>query len=151
MCYVPCSGGWLMTVSILLVALLCTDPPKPAAVDKEELKKLQGKWSLSRREHGGEAEAGKKLKNWQVEIAGTKITARDGDVVEEELEITHLDARTKPAAINVKITKGDDKGKVVQGVWKADGKSVTICLAEPGKERPKKFEGKKETGHTVMV
>jgi uncharacterized protein (TIGR03067 family) len=140
-----------MTILVLVVALLTADAPKPAAIDQDALKKFQGNWSLTRREHGGEPEPAKKLQTWRVEVNATKITVRDGDKVEEELEIVHLDPKGKPAAINLKVTQGDDKGKVIQGIWKADGVTLTLCIAEPGKDRPKQFAGKKETGHTVLV
>ena len=49
------------------------------------------------------------------------------------------------------VTEGTGKGDVVKGIYKFDGKKLTICVAEPGKKRPEKFEGAKGTGHTLMV
>ena len=42
-----------MTITLFLATLLVADAP-PAGVNKDALKKLEGKWSLTRRQHGGE-------------------------------------------------------------------------------------------------
>jgi len=140
-----------MTAALLLAALLAADATRADAVDREALKKLAGKWVLTRREHGGEDADAKAIKSIRVEIDGAKMTIRDGDDVKEKTTVTLLDAKAKPASVDLEVTEGTGKGDVVKGIYKLEGGKLTICVAEPGKERPAKFEGAKGTGHTLMV
>lgn len=132
----------------MFVATLLAGDVKPAAVDKGELKKLQGQWAVTRREHGGKADDPKVIKGLRVEFAGNKWTVRDGDDVAEEGEVVALDA--KGGTIDLKLTKGDDKGKVVRGLYKKADKALRVCFAEPDKARPKKFAAEEGTGHTLL-
>ena len=140
-----------MIVVLSLSIALLADAPKPAAPDKAALAKLQGKWKLTGVEHGGKSAPAKDLVNQTLEVSGTKTTARDGDDIKDQTEIVALDAKGKPAAIDVKMTSGDDKGKMLAGIWKLEGDKLSICVPEPGKERPKSFAAKEGTGHTLLV
>ena len=140
----------MLIVSLLTIALFA-DAPKPAVPDKAALAKLQGKWRLAGVENGGKSATAKDLADQTVEISGTGTTARDGDDIKDEMKIIALDAKAKPATIDLEITKGDDKGKRVAAIWKLDGDKLSFCVPEPGKARPKAFEGKEGTGHTVLI
>lgn len=122
----------------------------PKGIDKAKLKKLQGTWQLSSSELGGKKADPKEVANVTLNIDDKKAVSREGVDVKEESEITLLDPTAKPAAIDMKITAGDDKDQVVKGIWKLDGDSLTICVAEPGKDRPKEFAAKEGTGHTLL-
>jgi uncharacterized protein (TIGR03067 family) len=120
-------------------------------VDAAELKKFAGAWAVLSHEHGGKKTPMKELAPLAVSVAAAKMTTREKGDVKEESEVVRLDAKAKPAAIDLKITSGDDKGKVVKGIYKLDDDKLTVCVAEPGKDRPKEFAGKEGTGHTLMV
>jgi uncharacterized protein (TIGR03067 family) len=136
---------------ILAVALLLAESPKKDAIDKQELKKLAGAWTVIAHEHGGKKAALKEISSLAVTMDADKMTTRDGTDVKEESAIVALDPKSKPAAVDIKITSGGDKGKVVKGIYKLQDDKLTLCLAEPGKDRPKEFAGKEGTGHTLMV
>ena len=140
----------MLTILALSIALVA-DAPKPVAPDKAALAKLQGKWRLTAVAHGGKSVPAKELVNQTVEIKDIRTTARDGDDVKDETKIVALEAKGKPSAIDFEMTSGDDKGKTLAGIWKLDGDKLTICVPEPGKTRPKAFEGKEGTGHTLLV
>jgi uncharacterized protein (TIGR03067 family) len=134
---------------ILAAALLaCQDK---SDVDAAELKKLAGAWAVQSHEHGGNKTPAKELASLSVSFAGKKTTTREKDDVKEESEVVLLDPKAKPGQIDVKITSGDDKGKLVKGIYKLDDDKLTVCVAEPGKDRPKAFAGKQGTGHTLLV
>ena len=139
----------MFIVPLLSIALFA-DAPKPAP-DKAALAKLQGKWQLAGVEHGGKSAPAKDLVGQTVEISGTRSTARDGDDIKDETEIVVLDTKGTPNQIDLKIIAGDDKGKTLAGIWKLDGDKLSVCVPEAGKERPKAFEGKEGTGHTLLV
>jgi uncharacterized protein (TIGR03067 family) len=136
---------------VLVGCLALTDAPKKAGPDGQELKKLAGHWAVIQQEHGGKKAAAKELAALAVEIAGQRMTTREGSDVKEDTTIISLDPKAKPAVIDLKIASGADIDKVVKGIYKLDGDTLTICVAEPGKDRPKAFEAKMGTGHTLLV
>jgi uncharacterized protein (TIGR03067 family) len=141
-----------MFAAVLLGA--CTygaDAPVAAKVDKEELKKLQGKWFVAEHEHGGKKAPAKELANLALEVQGRKMITYESGEFKEGTTIIVLDPKAKPATLDLRVDKGTDEGKVVKAIWKRTDDTLTICVAEPGKERPREFAGKMDTGHTLMV
>lgn len=140
-----------MTFALLLLAAAATaDGPKPG-VAPAAAKALEGQWALTARTHGGEKAEAKAIQSIRLSVSGTTLTTREGDEVKEEAAITLLDPTAKPGAIDLKITKGPGKGDVVHGIYKADAATLTLCIAEPGRDRPTRFEGARGTGHTLLV
>jgi uncharacterized protein (TIGR03067 family) len=132
-----------------LILVLFADAPK---VDKAELKRLQGKWSVMAHEHGGMKTPAKELASLVLEVKGAQMITHEGDKLKEGTSIIALDPKAKPAAtLDLKVDTSDDAGKLVKAIWKRSGDTLTICVAEPGKDRPTEFEGKKDSGHTLMV
>jgi uncharacterized protein (TIGR03067 family) len=136
---------------LFVLAVLLADSPKKVELDKQEVKKFAGTWAVIESEHGGKKAEKKEIAPLSVEISGDKMTTRDGTDVKEESSIVLLDPKAKPASVDLKITSGDDKDKVVKAIYKFDDDKLTICFAEPGKDRPKEFAGKEGTGHTVLT
>jgi len=136
---------------VLLGCLALADAPKKAAPDAQELKKLTGHYDVIGQEYGGKKTPRKDLADLAVEIAGKKLTIRERNDVKEGSEIVRLNPKAKPAAIDMKITTGGDVDKVIKGIYKLDGDNLTICVAEPGKDRPGSFASKEGTGHTLFV
>jgi uncharacterized protein (TIGR03067 family) len=134
-----------------LVLLGCLGLVLNAGPDEQELKKLAGHWTVSQQEHGGKKVAAKDLADLAVEIAGARLTTRERGDVKEGSSIVALDHKAKPAAIILKITTGADVDRVVKGIYKLEGDTLTICVAEPDKDRPTAFASKEGTGHTLLV
>ncbi|MFO0880838.1 MAG: TIGR03067 domain-containing protein [Gemmataceae bacterium] len=134
----------ILSASALLTAAEGTIPT-------EALKPLQGKWQLIAQEHGGKKSPPAEVATITLEITGRKMVTREGIDVKEDSRIEKLDARAKPAALDVKITAGPDLDKIIKGIWKRDGERLVICIAEPGKERPTAFGAGEGTGHTLLT
>jgi uncharacterized protein (TIGR03067 family) len=132
--------------SSLILLLYLAHAPQPG----NDLKKLEGNWLMAEMEHGGKKTPAKQLAKMALEVSGNKITTRESGEITEEAVISSMDGKSKPAAFDLKITSGSDSGKVVKGIYKLDGDTLTICVAEPGKDRPEAFAGKVGTGHTLM-
>jgi uncharacterized protein (TIGR03067 family) len=62
-----------------------------------------------------------------------------------------LDTTKTPVAIDMKPKGGNFDGKTILGFVKADGDTMTIAFAEPGKDRPTKFESAAGSGVVLAV
>jgi len=136
--------------AFLLAALLAAPAPDPGGSAKEDLKKLQGEWSPTAIQINGEKAPDKKLARTKLVVKDDKFTAlEDGEVSDEST--VRLDPAKEPRAIDLAFTAGPDKDKSVQGIYKLDGDVLTVCVAEPGKDRPKEFASAEGSGHILLV
>lgn len=62
-----------------------------------------------------------------------------------------VDASKTPAILDMKPKGGNYDGKTLLGIVKVEGDVMTICFAEPGKERPTKFESTPGAGLVLAV
>ena len=136
--------------TVLLFAFCLADTPA-AAVDPGEVKNLQGKWQVLQHVHGGKKSEAKDLVSLTLEVTGTKSIVRDGVDIKEESVLVLLKPATKPGSVDLKITAGPDLDRIVKGIYKVVGDELTVCVAEPGKDRPREFDAAAGTGHTLMV
>jgi uncharacterized protein (TIGR03067 family) len=114
---------------------------------KKAQESFQGKWKLVASEVGGmklPEEGG----TWVVK--DNHYTFRAGDQTEKGT--IKLDPGKKPAAIDLEITEGMDKGKTQVGIYKLEGDKLTVCVARAGdKERPTEFKTKEGTQELMFV
>jgi uncharacterized protein (TIGR03067 family) len=132
---------------VLAAVALClaADSPKEAA--KKDQKKLQGDWVLASGERNGEKFPEEVAKSMKRTIAGDKFTVTRNDEAVAKGTFT-LDPSKKPKAIDVKV-EGTDQS--IHGIYELDGDTFKMCYAAPGKERPKEFTTKADSGHTLAV
>ena len=116
---------------------------------KEDLKRLQGKWSVVERIVDG--------KKAVIESTWT--------ISENEISygpdigvwaVFKLDTTTKPTNIDINpVSKVDPKnaGKTIKGIYEIDGDTFKICgpIKAGAKERPTAFESKEGSGVTLIV
>src|SRR5207249_2894573 len=62
-----------------------------------------------------------------------------------------LDPAAEPKAIDVIPDGGRNRGERVLGIHKLDGDRLTICMAAPGRPRPKEFLADKGSGCTLQT
>lgn len=143
----------LLVVTLgLLAGLVSTHaaPAKEAKDTKDDLKKLEGDWTFTAWEQGGQALPAEVLGTVKWSVKGDKYTFEMGD--NKEQGTIKLDPSKKPAAIDLSITEGNDKGKEQLGIYKIDGDTVTICLARPGgTDRPTDFKSTEDDGHILVT
>src|ERR1700722_5408339 len=130
---------------LVLVAgfLVAADDPK------DELKKLEGTYTMVSSEEKGEKLPEETVNNATLKFEGDKHTAKVGKVT---IIGTHkVDPTKKPAEIDASDSEGPFKGKTRLGIYKLDGDQFTFCFALPGKDRPEQFSTPSGTGHGLVV
>jgi uncharacterized protein (TIGR03067 family) len=111
-----------------------------AADAKDDLKKMDGTWTMVSGEENGEKLPEKNVKTAKLVIKGDMHTVQIGDVT---IKGTHkLDPSKKPAAIDAMDTEGPFKGKTTLGIYEIADDTFKVCFAGPGKDRPKEFTTK---------
>ena len=133
---------------LLSLALLAGAFAASAADDKDP---TAGKWVIESVTRDGKAADA--LKGATREHAGGKytITPAAGSKAQPTTGNYTVDATKTPAAIDMKPKGGNYDGKTLLGIVKVEGDTMTIAFAEPGKERPTKFESAAGSGVVLAV
>ncbi len=127
----------LIVVSVASVGL-CADPKAPKA-DKA----LNGWWKPDTAVMAGKALASEELKPRFLELANGKYMLNQGDQVNEGTY--KIDESENPKTISFVVTKGEEKGKTIRGIYELERGKLRICFDVSGKTSPTKFESKPDT------
>jgi uncharacterized protein (TIGR03067 family) len=148
-------------VMLGLVALLAVvapgvadDKPKEEAA-KEEVKKLQGTWQVTKWiHHSEEPAAADEIKHFTFEFKDRTVTLRKSKGDEgKEMKYT-LDPSKKPRSFD--LPEGGADGDVAEGIYKIDGDELTICIIggirnDKAAPRPTEFKASKREKYTLFV
>jgi uncharacterized protein (TIGR03067 family) len=116
---------------------------------KKELVKLSGTFTVTLFERDGEKTPPDKLKQMKVIQKGADWSFHQGDDITLGKDKVYPDK--KPKQIDSVYTNGPANGKTVLGIYEITDDTIKYCWAEPGKERPKDFATKADSGLTLMV
>lgn len=109
-----------------------------AAIEKET-KKFQGTWTIESSVTGGQEIPRDQLKGFRVIYEGDKHTlTHDGKVF--QVGTQKIDPSKSPKTIDVTMTEGPEKGKVMLGIYAFDGDTMKACFDPTGKQRPTEFK-----------
>jgi uncharacterized protein (TIGR03067 family) len=105
--------------------------------------KIEGSWATTSLMFGD-----KKLPAELLEKIMASFTFKEGKYSslimgkQDEAGTYKIDAKMKPAHIDLMIDEGKDKGKTQLGLVAVEGDMLKLALAKPGdKDRPKNFDG----------
>lgn len=123
----------------LTLALLAADPsPEPESPEQTDQRRMSGDWTMVKVLRNGKA-MDKELDKVTVIIAKDTITIREPK--RDEVAGYTLRASKKPRQIDLQPKNAGAKGElVVQGIYKIEGDTLTICFRKNGKTRPDSFE-----------
>jgi uncharacterized protein (TIGR03067 family) len=136
------------------IGLAASGGPGAAADDKadleKEVKKFQGAWTFESSEAGGQQLPAGELKELVITFAGDKHTIKKGDQV-VQVGVQKLDPSKSPKAIDVNMTEGPNKGKVLLGIYEISGDTLKVCFDPEGKKRPTEFKSSPGSENFVNV
>lgn len=118
-------SGWLGLAAVVFGVAATADEVAG------DLKAMQGTWT-STLDNGNEA-------RWVFEGDTLTVTLPERKYVAK----VSVDSKAKPhPAVDFKVTEGPDDavGKTRPGIYKLDGKELTICVAAGDADRPKDFQ-----------
>jgi uncharacterized protein (TIGR03067 family) len=139
-------------VGLLLVGgpLLAGGDAKDEAVKKDR-KRYEGTWQVVSLEVDGNKAAEDDARKITVtnEADGKSAIEVEGKVVARGT--SEIDPTKKPKEVDLTVTEGENSGKTALGVYRFGEDARTVCLAQPGKDRPTEFTAPAGSGHVLAV
>lgn len=138
---------------LLLGLGLCLATPAPAALADDDPATLVGQYELVGGEEDGKALPKDRL-NGVVRITADTITSYDRD--NKELYVAKYQIRrdTNPWTITMAVAGGPDVGRgpsTAAGVIKLEGETLTLCYAPEGKDAPRDFKTRPDSGQNLFL
>jgi uncharacterized protein (TIGR03067 family) len=140
-----------MTASLALLAalLVSADDPKAEAL-RREVARHQGAWAVTSFVREGKASPKELVDSIVRVVEGDHVVwKRDGKSFAGTT--VALDPSKDPATIDVTPDGGPSRGERVLGIYQLDGDALTICMADPGRDRPRAFEAPEGSKQTLMT
>jgi uncharacterized protein (TIGR03067 family) len=117
-----------------------------------DLEKLQGAWVVSNEDFENADQGNMLLRFKDDKLIAALRTQEDGKIVlkkEEEWGTFVLDPNANPRHLDLTLSSGPNKGKVVLGIYALENDRLTLCLGIPGKDRPTDF--RRQPGVGVLI
>jgi uncharacterized protein (TIGR03067 family) len=134
---------------LALAFLLAADQPTSDA-NKKDLDRLQGDWAAVSMVYDGH-----QLPDDDAQSLFRTVKADHYTLFLFKKAIGKgtfmLDATKKPKTIDFLAASAAAKPVPIHGIYELDGDTWKVCYAAPGKERPKEFTAKEESGFTLAV
>ena len=116
---------------------------------KQEMKKLEGTWTLVNGEMDGKAIPASDVKTASLVIKGNHHSVHIGRLA---IEGTHtVDPAKDPKAIDGLDDSADGKKQKRLGIYQVDGENFEVCFAPPGKVRPTQFNTQPDIGRFRLL
>lgn len=136
-----------MLASLLILALATppvADDPKPGLDD------FQGTWKAVAMENDGEETTGEEVGKQLLKVKGNRFEMTGGD--ETYRGSLAVDPIPDPHTIDATYEDEDENELgVILGIYKMNGRRLTICWDQEGEDRPAEFKTRKDTTLRLMV
>jgi uncharacterized protein (TIGR03067 family) len=135
-----------LSIAVIAIFFVAADDKKPEA--KKDLDLLKGKWTVVSVVLNGkpmDEENGDTLT-----FGGEKIVSQSKDG--QHTSTFKLDVTKKPKQIDVTPLDGDEKGKVLEGIYEVTKDGLKICIVDDaGVTRPTAFTSKEDSGVVLLT
>jgi uncharacterized protein (TIGR03067 family) len=138
-----------LLLAALLPLFLAADAPKDDP-GKKDLDRMQGDWAAESYTVGG-----MKLPDDEAQSIFRSVKGDEYAIYHFRKQIGKgrftLDATRKPKQIDAMPANAPKDSKPMLGIYEVDGDTLTICIAQAGKDRPTAFESKEGSDSTLIV
>jgi uncharacterized protein (TIGR03067 family) len=137
-------------VLLILIATVLIAADKPDDASKKDLDALQGDWVAVTQVVDGQKGSDDETQSLfrTVKDNGYTVSFFDKPVGKGTFTI---DATKKPKTIDARPATAAKDAPAMLGIYEIDGDTFRVCFARAGQERPKEFESKADSGHTLTV
>ncbi|MFQ3592659.1 MAG: TIGR03067 domain-containing protein [Gemmataceae bacterium] len=125
------------------------EDPKLTEAQKKDLEALTGTFTIVVFEREGKKESADALKTMKVVQQGAEWKFYLGEDI--TLGRDTLYPEKSPKEIDSYYINGPARDKIAKGIYKIEGDTITYVHADPGKDRPKEFSTKPDSGLTLIV
>lgn len=134
-----------MKLQCLVVVVLGSVMAALADGPEDELKKLEGTWTIDSATLDGKAV--KEMQAGQAMFAGHKLTLKDADGKVKQKFTCKVDPSQKPKTMNFVLDKKEKNAAPGNAIYELKGNSLKLCIGPPDK-RPTEFSDK---GQVLIV
>ncbi len=128
----------LVVGSLGTAALSFGADPTPEAV-KKGLEDFQGVWTVVSMQEDGKFLSPERLKKIKLTIKGENFTFETANDSHDGLY--KIDPTKDPKLLNIEVTRGDEKGKIYQAIYKFEDGRMIQCMHKANVRRPNTFDG----------
>jgi uncharacterized protein (TIGR03067 family) len=111
----------------------------------EQLRALEGTWSLARLEVDGQTMPAAALAASCILIDGDRFRTESPAAIYEG--IFNINVELQPHEIDIEFVAGPEAGNWNYGIFRLDGDGLEICLDLNGRRRPNEFRAARGSGH----
>src|SRR5262245_51832056 len=140
-----------MSPSLLIGLALAVGAPGKDAPDKDA-PSIVGEWAGEKAIAAGKEQPVPKGGITFTFTADGKLTVTEGERKKDDTGSYKVDAKKDPAEVDI-IPPADKKEPTVQGIYKVDGDTLTLCFSrgKAGAARPTKFEAPEGSDAIVIT
>lgn len=136
---------------VLLGLGLCVGVVGAGAADDAKTDPTAGKWVIESVTRGGKEDPELKGAVREHKGADYTITPAEGKKAQAVKGKIAVDTTKQPFKLDMTPASGRYKDKVLKGIFKVEGDTLTVAFAEPGKDRPGAFESAPGDGMVLAV
>lgn len=114
----------------------------------DALRPLQGVWRVAGGEADGTPIPPEDVNHIIVTIEGAAYTVQNNERTDRG-NLT-VDASKTPGHMEIRPKTGDDAGRALPAIFKADGDTLSICYNLEGAKRPETFAAEKDSGFLLL-
>jgi uncharacterized protein (TIGR03067 family) len=137
---------------LLVAAALLLAADKPADANKKDHDALQGDWVAASQVIDGQKLGDDEAQSLFRTVKGDSYTVSVFGINKPVGQGTFtIDATKKPKTIDARPESAAKEAAALLGIYEIDGDTFRVCFAPAGKERPKDFDCKPGSGHTLTA